>query len=118
MQELTIIGNLGGDPETKFTKTGAMSVQFSVAVNNKYTDSTGQRVETTTWYRCTGWNAQAESFDKMTQEGWLHKGKQVLIRGDFSVNDWVNQNGEPKYTLEIRIGRLQLLGSKEDSPQS
>lgn len=110
MQEITLVGNLGQDPETRYTKDGSMNVSFSVAVNRKR----GQE-SVTTWFRCTAWNKQAETLDQLATNGWLHKGKQVLVRGEFAEGSYTTQNGEVRHTNEVNVGRLQLLGSKDES---
>lgn len=118
MEEVHLIGNLGGDPETRYTKSGNMNVSFSLAVNKKFTDASGQQQSKTHWYRCTAWNKQAETLDKLAQNGWLTKGNQVFVRGDLDFSEWTTQNGESRYTVEVNVGRLQLCGGKRDDNQN
>ena len=75
-QKVTIVGNLGRDPEMRFTPSGQPVTSFPVATNRSYTGSDGQRVKETVWFRVSAWGKQAENCNN-----YLHKGSKVLIEG-------------------------------------
>ncbi len=75
-QKLLIIGNLGRDPEMRYTPSGQAVTNFSVATNRRYSTSDGQQVEETTWYRISAWGRQAETCNQ-----YLRSGSRVLVEG-------------------------------------
>ena len=107
-----IIGNLGRDPETRYTGKGMLNVSFSVATSRRWTDQGGQQQEKTTWFRVTAWGKLAETLDKMTQDGYLEKGKQVFVSGRIDLNEYTGQDGTPRASLELTADDVQLLGSR------
>lgn len=110
--KVVLIGNLGRDPETRYTPSGTMNVQFSMAVSRKWNDQSGQQQERTTWYRVTGWGKLAETLDSLTQNGALVKGKQVYVMGTLEPREYQDQAGVTKTSLDVRADELQLLGSR------
>ncbi len=79
ISRIILVGNLGRDPETRYTPNGNMNVQFSMAVSRRWNDQSGQQQEQTTWFRITAWGRLAETLDRLSQSGSLVKGKQVYI---------------------------------------
>src|SRR5918997_1464928 len=79
--KITLVGNLGRDPETRYTPNGKMNVTFTMAVSRRFNDQSGQQQERTNWYRVTAWGGLAETLDRMAQNGYLAKGKQVYVDG-------------------------------------
>ena len=77
--KITLVGNLGRDPETRYTPNGKMNVTFTMAVSRRFNDQSGQQQERTNWYRVTAWGGLAESLDRLAQSGYLAKGKQVYV---------------------------------------
>ena len=103
----TIVGNLGNDPELRQTQTGISVTSFSVAVNERWNDSDGERQEKTTWYRVTCWRKLAETCAK-----YLTKGRQVLVEGNMQEPTvWVDKSGENRASLELTARSVQFLGS-------
>ncbi len=115
VSKIILIGNLGRDPETRYTPTGRMNVQFSMAVSRRYNDSSGQQQEQTSWFRVTGWGRLAETMDKLSQSGALTKGKQVYVEGRLEAREYQDQNGQNRTSLDVTASELQLLGSRADS---
>src|SRR5918993_1440214 len=113
-----VVGNLGRDPETRYTPSGAMNVNFSLAVSRRFRDSSGQDQERTNWFRITAWGRLAETLDGLTQRGYLAKGKQVLVEGRIELNEWTDQQGEKRASLEVTANDFQLLGTRADSEQA
>lgn len=115
VSKVTLIGNLGRDPETRYTPSGAMNVQFSMAVTRKRNDASGNPVENTTWFRVTAWRRLAETLDQLTQNGYLAKGKQVYVLGTLEMREYTDANGQQRQSLDVNADEVQLLGSRSDS---
>lgn len=109
-QQITIVGNVGRDPELRYTQGGNAVTDFSVAVNSGYTDSQGQRVERTTWYRVTCWGRLAE-----TAASYLKKGRQVLVVGDrIEANAYTGRDGSARASLDLTANVVRFLGNRND----
>ena len=115
ISKVILIGNLGRDPETRYTPSGAMNVQFSIAVSRRFRDSSGQDQEKTNWFRITAWAKLAETLDNLTQQGYLVKGKQVYIEGRLDAREYTDQNGVTRTSLDVNATEIQMLGSRADS---
>lgn len=112
-QKLILIGNLGGDPEMRYTSTGQAVTNFSMAVNNNYVDSDGVAHETTTWFRISVWGRQAETCNQ-----YLSKGRQVLVEGKLTIDKetggpriWTDQNGKARASFEVSAFDVRFLSS-------
>src|SRR4051812_46033491 len=111
--KVTLIGNLGRDPETRYTPGGAMNLSFSMAVSRRWTDRAGQQQERTTWFRVTCWRRLAEVLDRLVQDGALAKGKQVYVCGTIETREYTGQDGQVRTALDVTADEVQLLGSRE-----
>ena len=107
-----VIGNLGRDPETKYTKGGAMNVSFSVASTRRFNDSSGQQQEKTTWFRVTGWGKLAERMDRQAQDGMLTKGQRVFVSGRIEMDEYTGNDGEKRYSLDITADDVLLMNAR------
>jgi single-strand DNA-binding protein len=112
--KITLVGNLGRDPETRYTPNGRMNVQFTMAVSRRFNDQSGQQQERTNWYRVTAWGGLAESLDRLAQNGYLAKGKQVYVDGRLEPREYQDQQGQTRMSLDVTANELQLLGSRAD----
>ena len=112
---ITIVGNLGRDPETRYTPNGRMNVALNVAVSHRFRDASGQQQERTNWFRVTAWGTLAESLDRMAQNGWLVKGRQVYVSGRFEARDYTGNDGQQRTSLDINANEVFLVGSRGDS---
>ena len=115
ISKVTIIGNLGRDPETRYTPNGTMNVSFTVAVNRRFRDQGGQEQERTNWFRVTAWGKLAEIMDGMTQNGYLTKGKQIYVEGRLEAREYQDPQGQTRTSLDVTANEIQLLGSRADS---
>lgn len=113
--KITLVGNLGRDPETRYTPNGRMNVQFTMAVSRRFTDQSGQQQERTSWYRVTAWGTLAETLDRLAQSGYLNKGKQVFVEGRLEPREYQDQQGQTRTSLDVTANELLLLGSRADS---
>jgi single-strand DNA-binding protein len=116
-QKTIIAGNLGGDPELRYTPTGEAVTNFSVAVNRKWTGADGQPAEETTWFRVSVWGRQAESCNQ-----YLSKGSAVLIEGTLTPDRatggprmWTAQDGTVRTSFELRAFRVQFLSGGQQT---
>jgi single-strand DNA-binding protein len=99
-----IIGNLGRDPEMRYTPSGQAVTQFTVAVNRNYKDAQGERQEETEWFRVVTWGQQAEFAAE-----YLRKGNKVYIEGRIQTRQWEGQDGQKRYTTELVANTIQNL---------
>jgi single-strand DNA-binding protein len=115
MAKVILIGNLGQDPETRYTPNGRMNVRFSMATNRRWTDQSGQQQERTTWFRVTAWGRSAETLDNFSQQGIVRKGTQLFVMGRLEAQEYVDNSGQQRQSLEVTLDEFQLLGSRGDS---
>jgi single-strand DNA-binding protein len=111
---VTLVGNLGRDPETRYTPNGRMNVVFTMAVSRRFTDSAGQQQDRTTWFRVTAWGRLAETIDKLAQGGYVAKGRQVFVQGRIETNEYQDQQGQTRMSLEVTANEFQLVGNRGD----
>jgi single-strand DNA-binding protein len=113
VNKVVLIGNLGKDPEIRYTQGGEPIANFSLATSENWTDKSGQKQERTEWHR-------VEVFGKTAQvvRDYCTKGKQVYLEGSIRYDEWTDKDGNKKYMTKIRISgpgsRLVLLGSRGD----
>lgn len=103
---VTLFGNLGRDPESRYTPNGRMNVQFTMAVSRRKPDGS----ENTNWFRVTAWGRLAETLDRLATNGALVKGKQVFVLGTFEARDYQDQEGKPRYSLDVAASEVYLAG--------
>lgn len=113
-QKITIVGNLGRDPEMRYSPSGSPVTTFSVATNRKYTASSGEQVEETIWFRVSAWNRLAEVCAE-----YLNKGARVLVEGRLQADPstggpriWQDSNGAARASFELTASTVQFLSGK------
>jgi single-strand DNA-binding protein len=107
-QYTIIIGNVGRDPEMRYTQSGVAVADFSVAVSRRWTDRTSnEQREKTTWFRVSAWRGLAETVNQ-----YVHKGMQVMVTGEVDASAYAGQDGTPRATLEITARDIQFLGRR------
>lgn len=106
--QLTIVGNLGGDPEMQYTPTGSAVTHFSVAVNESYTTRDGEKREDTQWFRVNAWNKLAETCNE-----YLSRGKMVLVSGPVKLSQWDGADGQTRSRMEIRATTVTFLSPRD-----
>ena len=102
-----LIGNLGSDPEVKYTPSGVPVANVSLATNESWTDRNGERQERTEWHRLVFWRKLAEIVGQ-----YLRKGSKVYVEGRIETRSWDDQNGQKRYTTEIVVNDMQMLDSR------
>ena len=113
MNKAMVIGNLGNDPEIRYTQSQIPVATFSVASTERWKDAEGNRQERTEWHRVVAWRRLAEVCGDH-----LHKGDKVFIEGKMQTRKWEDQNGVIRYTTEIVARELEMLGGRQDSAGS
>ena len=110
LNKVMIIGNLGADPEMRYTANGSSVTEFRVAVNRNYTTNEGERREETEWFRIVTWNRLAETCSQ-----YLSKGRQVYVEGRLRTRSWEGQDGVTRYTTEVIAQDVRFLGNRRDA---
>jgi len=103
-----LIGHLGMNPELKTLESGRKLAKFSLATNDSYTNSNGDKVEETEWHNIIAWNKTAE-----LAESFLEKGKEVAIEGKLTTRSWDDEKGQKRYITEVVCNEILFLGKKD-----
>src|SRR2546426_11463821 len=109
VNKVILVGNLGANPEMRFTQGGQAVANLRIATTERWTDKSGQRQEATEWHRVVVWGKQAEIVAQ-----YLTKGRQVFIEGRIRTRQWQDQTGQKRYTTEIVAQNVQMLGGRAD----
>lgn len=112
LNKVMIIGRLGRDPELRYTQSGSPVATLNVATDESYTDRDGNKVERTEWHRVSVFQRQAENC-----ANFLAKGSLVYVEGSLQTRKWQDQQGQDRYTTEIKAQRVQFLDRKGDAPR-
>lgn len=108
VNKVMLIGNLGRDPEIRYTPDGTAVASFSIATSREWNDrSTGEKKKQTEWHRIVAFRRLAEICGE-----YLSKGSQVYIEGHLQTRDWDDKEGNKRYTTEIVANQMQMLGSR------
>ncbi len=102
--KVIVVGNLGRDPEMRYTAQGTAVCTFSVATNERRKDKAGEQQDFTTWFRVTVWGKQAENVSK-----YLTKGRSVYVEGRMHVEEWTDKDGKGRYTLELNASDVRFI---------
>ncbi|UCD10138.1 MAG: single-stranded DNA-binding protein [Dehalococcoidales bacterium] len=113
VNRIIIIGNLGSEPEMRFTPNGRPVTSFSAATNRRYTTSEGERREETEWFTVVTWGRLAEQCNQ-----FLSKGRLVYVEGRLRTHSWEGQDGQKRYRNEIIADRVSFLDRQASAPLS
>jgi single-strand DNA-binding protein len=105
VNKVILVGNLGKDPEVRYTQTGSAVANFSVATSEQWNDRDGKKQERTEWHNIVVWGKQAEHCGQ-----YLSKGRQVFIEGSIRTRSYDDKSGNKRYITEIVAQRIQFLG--------
>ena len=103
------IGNLGADPEVRYTQSGSPVCSFKIACSEKYKDASGNMQESTEWVPVVAWKRLAEICGE-----YLRKGSKVYIEGKLQTRKWQDQDGKDRYTTEIVAREMKMLSARSD----
>ena len=104
LNKIMLIGNVGSDPEMRYTPNGKAVTSFRMATNYRYAGPDGERREETEWFRVSVWGRQAESCNQ-----FLSKGKRVYVEGRLHSRSWEGQDGQMRTSLEVSANRVIFL---------
>ena len=110
VNKVILVGNLGKDPELRYTPSGIAVATFSLATTERYKDRDGNRQDKTEWHNIVAWRQLAEICGK-----YLHKGKQIYIEGKIQTRSYDDRDGNKRYITEIVVDQMQMLGSRDDN---
>jgi single-strand DNA-binding protein len=111
VNKVILIGNLGANPELRYTAGQQAVANLRLATTERWTDKSGQRQEATEWHRVVVWGKQAEIAGQ-----YLTKGRQVFVEGSIRTRQWQDQQGQKRFTTEIVARNIQMLGNRGDRP--
>lgn len=109
MNKIIIIGNLGRDPEMRYSASGTPMTSFSVATNRRYTTAAGEQREETEWFNCTAFGRLADTCNQ-----YLTRGQQVYIEGRLRSRQYDRRDGTPGFSLDVNVTDVQFLGRRDD----
>jgi len=116
-QTIIVVGNLGRDPEMRYTPTGQPVTSFSIATNRQYTNNNGETVKETTWFRISVWGKMAETCNQ-----YLRKGSKVLVEGRLTADQatggpriWTDKEGQSRASFEISANTVRFLTSRSEA---
>ncbi len=112
VNKVILIGNLGKDPELRYTPSGQAVATFSLATTDRYKDKDGQMVERTEWHNVTAWGKLAE-----TVKEYLKKGRQIYVEGRISYRTYDDKEGVKRYFTDIVAQNIRFLGRREEVPE-
>lgn len=108
LNKAILIGNLGRDPEVRYTPSGLGVANFSIATSETWTNKEGEKETRTEWHRIVAFGKLGEICGE-----YLSKGKQVYIEGRIQTRDWEDKDGVKRYTTEIVASQMLMLGSRD-----
>jgi single-strand DNA-binding protein len=119
-QTIIIVGNVGRDPEMRYTPSGQAVTSFSVATNRQYTNNNGETVKETIWFRVSAWGKTGETCNQ-----YLKKGSKVLVEGRLTADPatggprvWTSQDGSPRASFEVSAATVRFLSTRGESDGS
>jgi single-strand DNA-binding protein len=114
VNKVILVGNLGRDPESRFTQNGRQVANFTMATTEVWTDkASGQKQERTEWHRVVAWGRLAEIAGQ-----YLRKGRQVYVEGSLQTREWNDREGNKRQTTEVQATQIVLLGRAEGRAES
>ena len=113
LNKVLIIGNLGKDPETRYAPSGDAICNLTIATSESWKDkATGEKKESTEWHRVVFFGKVAEIANQ-----YLRKGSKIYVEGSLRTRKWQDNNGQDRYTIEIRGDEMKMLGPKPEGQQ-
>ena len=117
LNKVTLIGNLGSDPEVRSATGGNRVANFSIATSRQWNDASGAKQEKTEWHRCVAWNSKVSTLADIV-ERYVKKGDKVYVEGRIEYRQWQDKDGQTKYSTEINVRELIMLGSPRGGAES
>lgn len=112
VNKVILVGNLGADPEVRYTPSGQPVANFRIATSESWMDKAGQKQERTEWHRIVAWGKLAELCGE-----YLAKGRQVYVEGKLQTRQWDDRDGNKKFSTEIQAQQITFLGGRDGAPR-
>lgn len=112
VNEVTLIGNLGNDPEVRTTQNGRTVANFNLATSESFKNKEGERITNTEWHRITAWSPLAEIIEK-----YVKKGSQIYLKGSLKTRSYEDKDGVKRNITEVVMKELKMLGGRQESRQ-
>ena len=112
VNKVILIGNLGRDPELRYTQSGSAVANFTLATNERWRDKDGNNQERTEWHRIVVWGRTAENCAQ-----YLQKGRSVYVEGRLQTREWEDKDGNKRNTTEVNALNVQFLGGRGSVPE-
>jgi single-strand DNA-binding protein len=109
LNKVTLIGNLGSDPEVRSTSGGNRVATFSLATSRSWNNPSGERQEKTEWHRCVVWNTNTSKLADIVEK-YVRKGDKLYVEGRIEYRQWQDKEGQTRYSTEINVRELIMLG--------
>ena len=113
MNKILVIGNVGSDPEMRYTPNGTAVTSFSLATNRVYTTASGERKEETEWFTVNAWGREAENSNQ-----YVTKGMKIYAEGRLKTDTWTGNDGQNRFRLQINADRILFLDRSGESSQA
>jgi len=111
LNKVTLIGNLGNDPEVRSTTGGSRVATFSLATSRSWNDAAGAKQEKTEWHRCVVWNTKSSQLADIV-ERYVKKGDKLYVEGRIEYRQWQDKEGQTRYSTEINVRELIMLSPR------
>lgn len=111
LNKVTLIGNVGSEPEVRTVTGGGKVAQFSLATSRNWNDQSGAKQEKTEWHRCVVWNTRFSTLADVAEK-YVRKGEKLYVEGEIEYRQWQDKDGQTRYTTEIKVRELILLGGR------
>ena len=111
LNKVTLIGNLGNDPEVRATPGGNRVATFSLATSRSWNDQSGNKQEKTEWHRCVVWNTKGSQLADIVEK-YVKKGDKLYIEGRIEYRQWQDKDNQTRYSTEINVRELIMLSSR------
>ena len=109
LNKVTLIGNLGNDPEVRSTSGGNRVASFSLATSRTWNNPQGDKQEKTEWHKCVVWNTKGSQLADIVEK-WVKKGDKIYVEGRIEYRQWTDKENQTRYTTEINVRELIMLG--------
>src|SRR5215208_8261238 len=114
LNKVTLIGNLGNDPEVRSTTGGNRVATFSLATSRSWNDAAGTKQEKTEWHRCVVWNTKSSQLADIVEK-YVKKGDKLYVEGRIEYRQWQDKENQTRYSTEINVRELTMLGGGRGS---
>lgn len=114
LNKVSLLGNVGNDPEIRTTQGGNKCAQFSLATGRQWRDASGAEQSSTQWHRCVAWDSKTVKLADVVEK-YVRKGSPLYVEGEIEYRQWQDKDGQTRHTTEIKVREVILLGGRGGS---